>query len=233
MENNNSSSNTLWTVIVVIIIILVLGFIWWGIKDQKGQSAIPEYPVTQTFDQSVSDGVITAKYLSTDFGLATTLDQILLSPTVVSPCGGGFNYCLYLSTTTYNGSNFESAGVSITKRADLKTEKICTDTPPAGYDASVLPDARKPDTLYTSSVFKNVGDSGAGHVVDGTVYRLFYKQTSTCYEVAEKVAYTQYGNYPSGSIKEFTSANKDAVIARLENIVDNMSIKGATTGIFP
>src|SRR5581483_3797253 len=51
-------------------------------------------PSTPAFDQSISDGTFTIAFPSTDFGLATNQQQLLVN-SYIPPCNQGFNYCLY------------------------------------------------------------------------------------------------------------------------------------------
>jgi hypothetical protein len=187
------------------------------------------------FKQTVSDGSIIFG-VPDDFGVATTKDQVLVK-SYIPPCSEGFNYCLYYNGTAFSGTNFESAGVSITKRKDLDSEQACLSTLPEGYavgsgptPSNLVPKVLK-QTDYSSSVFSPIGDAGAGHYASGAVYRLF--ANGTCHEIETRIGQTQFANYPPGAIKQFTPADFQAMTARLGEIVDNIHLMNGEKAIFP
>jgi hypothetical protein len=187
-------------------------------------------PVTATSTlnagATTSDGIITFATPS-DFGLAVSGQQ-LPSGSYIPACDAGFNYCLYYKGTTYAGSNFESAGISIVRRPDLKTETSCLTTAPARLESTVKPVSSKTtDVAYASSVFANTGDGAAGHYSDGAVSRLFVRKTSSCYQFETRVGQTQFQNYPAGTVKEFTSSDLTLMKSKLTAILNRVTI---TTG---
>ncbi len=223
-------NSTLWTVVIAIIIIGVLAFIFWGAKDQNG--SLYDKTGVETYDQSISDGTVKIEYSSDDFGLATNATQILTDATV-PPCSGDFSYCLYYKGKAYNGTNFESAGIRISKRADLKTESVCLNTPPNGYDSSVVPNTLKPQAKVSSSLFKDLSDSGAGHLVVFSVYRLFNKAVGTsttavpCYEFQATIAKTSATENQS-----FTDDEANKLNARMTSMLKNVVINGDLGDVF-
>ncbi len=224
-------NSTLWTIVIVIIIIGVLAFIFWGAKDQ-GNSSYDETGV-EAFDQSISDGAVKISFSSEDFGLATNATQILTEASV-PPCSGDFIYCVYYKGKAYNGTNFESAGIRISKRADLATESVCLNTPPNGYDNSVVPNTLKPQAKVSTSLFKDLSDSGAGHLVVFSVYRLFNKAIGTsttavpCYEFQTTIAKESASNNQS-----FTDDEANKLNARMTNMLKNITLNGDLGDIFP
>lgn len=186
---------------------------------------------TTSFDKSISDGTITVGYPSAGWGLATNPTQILVTSYIPS-CSQDFNYCLYYTGSEYKGTNFESAGLRIQKRADLATERTCTNTPPEGFDASVQPTSTHSENEYASSVFANVGDAAAGHMASGALYRLYVRSNSSCYEFETRVGQTQYANYPEGSIEQFTTADQAALEAQMQAVLKNISLPSGATNLF-
>jgi len=181
-----------------------------------------ENPQKITFDQSVSDRAITFTYPSNEFGLAVNQDQILVR-SYIPPCDENFDYCLYYNGTAYQGTNFESAGVRIEERIDLTDENSCLNTEPAGYEA-VKPDSTKSGSGYSSSVFANISGAGAGHFAVGSLYRLYVKSNSSCYEFETRIGQTQFANYPPGAIKQFTQNDLRDVQLKLQKIIGQISL---------
>jgi hypothetical protein len=177
---------------------------------------------------SISDGTLTFNYSSTDFALATTQDQIL-THSYIPPCDPSFNYCLYYIAPTYQGTNFESAGVRIEKRADLTTQTTCLTTPPTGYTNFTPTSTTSGD--YSLSEFSPIGGAGAGHYAAGTLYRLSYN--GICYEFETRIGQAQYANYPSGSIQQFTTTKQSDLQAKIMNILDNMTLPSGEKIVFP
>jgi hypothetical protein len=179
---------------------------------------------TATSTSSTSDGIITFS-VPHDFALATTPEQIL-AKAYIPPCDQGFDYCLYYNGTAYTGSNFESAGLTIEKRLDLKTQTACLTTQPAGY--SNLHATTTQQTSYSMSVMGPIGDAGAGHYASGQEYRLY--TDGSCYQFETRIGETQYGNYPAGSITQFSDAERASLFATLQGILGAITLTrtGAT-----
>jgi hypothetical protein len=188
---------------------------------------------TPSMTESTSDGTITFSHLPT-FGLAVTPQQVLKSG-YIPPCADGFTYCLYYDGDAYQGTNFESAGLSITKRPDIADERVCLDTPPTGYGAGVTPISTNTADVYSTSTFSPIGDAGAGHYASGSMYRLWVRSSSQCYEFQTRIGETQFANYPAGSIKEFTDSDKQAVAQQLFEQLQTVTITvgGTPTIVFP
>jgi hypothetical protein len=213
--------------IIAIIIVALLGFWYWNgnVKvAQNSPSPSPTATATPSGD-TVSTPEITFSY-GGDIALATKPDQILVKSYIPS-CSEGFDYCLYYKGLTYENTNFESAGLRIDRRADLKTQSTCLNTMPEGY--SDLRPVISNQTGYSTSVFGGLGDAGAGHYSSGDLYRLWFG--TTCYEFETRIGETQFANYPAGSIVEFTDANRAAVQQKLKDLLANITI--TSTGVHP
>lgn len=180
-------------------------------------------PPAKIFDQSVSDGAIAFSYPSNQFSLAITKAQILVN-SYIPPCDDNFNYCIYYNGAAYKGTNFDGAGVRIQKRTDLTNESACLYTAPANFDASIKPDSTKPGGDFSSSIFSNVGSAGAGHYAVGSLYRLYVKNNSSCYEFETRIGQMQFANYPPGAIAEFTAADMKNLQSELLQIISQVSL---------
>ncbi len=186
-------------------------------------------------DRSESDKVvvtvsgITFAYPD-DFGLAVTKEQILAT-SYIPACEDGFDYCLYYNNTAFDRTNFDSAGLRIEKRVDITSENVCMTMPPNGYK-SLTPVVNK-KVSYATSVFSPVGDAGAGHYASGSVYRLFIA-TTTCLEFETRIGESQFANYETGTIQEFTKDKRLLVENKLKSILDGVAIsKTGEKVVFP
>ena len=177
--------------------------------------------------ENVSDGTITF-IVPPDFGLATSSQQIT-ARSYIPPCDPDFDYCIYYTGSAYKGTNFDSAGIRIDHRTDLTTTSACLNTPPTGF-TNFTPTSTTPGD-YSVSEFTPVGDAGAGHYSTGTLYRLEYN--GACYEFETRIGETQFANYPSGTIQQFTDTNQTALQAELENILNNITLPSGETIAFP
>ena len=229
-----NSKNTALGIIFILIGIIALTLGWAYYKERHGWT--PDKISTQanstTFDQSVSDNTITVPYPSDMFALALNTSQILTQSSV-PPCDPNFSYCLYYNGNQYAGTNFESAGIRIQKRNDITNEQMCLNSPPTGFDSSTTPDAKNSGTDQSASVFSNVDTGGAGHYATGSLYRLFVRSESSCYEFETRIAQTQFQNYATGTIAEFTSADQQALQTELGQIISQVSVRNSKTSLFP
>lgn len=175
---------------------------------------------------SVSDGTIAFSYDAAEFGLATTPEQILAS-SYIPPCEPGFAYCLYYDGMAYEGSNFDGAGLGITRRADLST--TCLTAAPDGY-AGLTPKTQM-GSGYATSLFDGLGDAGAGHYAKDQVYRL--QANNACYELRTRIAATQYANEEPGTVREFTAADEAILAAKLRGHLGRITLAGGQALVFP
>jgi len=190
--------------------------------------ALLAYEPRENLDQSqsISDGTITFFY-APEFGLAVTPEQILVR-SYIPPCDEDFDYCLYLISGEYQGTNFESAGLRIKERANLGSPEACLNTPPEGY--TVFEPEIHTGQEYATSVFAPVGGAGAGHYARGALYRLFYD--SRCYEFETRIGESQFANYPLGAIKEFTDQDRTEVMTHLLEVLNSISLPDGRKNLF-
>ena len=216
-------TRTLIGTVIVVIVLIGLAAVYYGWKPTAAPAQnTQETNATSTMTDTTSDGTITFAH-SPEFGLATNPQQVLVH-TYIPPCGQSFDYCLYYNGDAYQGTNFESAGLSISKRPDIANERLCLDTPPQGYNATVTPGASTSTSAYSASVFSPIGDAAAGHYANGSVYRLWVRSASKCYELETLIGETQYANYPAGSIKQFTADDEHALQDLLRKQLDSVMI---------
>jgi hypothetical protein len=203
--------------ITLLIVIFGVLFIWIFATSTETKQGI------QSSMSSTSDGTITFTYSPTKFGLATNPAQIL-PKSYIPACDENFNYCLYYVGNEYIGTNFESAGVRISKRADLPDEQSCLTTPPAGYEYGAISSSTKSADTYSTTVFGGLSDAATGHYSLGSEYRLFVKSNSSCYEFETRIGQSRFENYPAGTIKEFTGADLTKVQADLMDIIHHITL---------
>lgn len=149
-----------------------------------------------------------------DFGLAVHRDQLLVK-TVIPPCDDTFDYCLYYYGDDFAGTNFQSAGVRIERRAALHSVKACLFTPPRGY-VDFEPTVRRKDAVAVS-VFAPLQQAGMGHFSEGMLFRLAFEDT--CYEVETRIGMSQAAHYAEGTVREFTEEERAVLTARLDEVV--------------
>ncbi len=232
---------------IIAVMILTAGFLWF--VNSGGQSGMitPADSASSTSSntvptlvlgtptgtapagsRSVSDGTITLIYPTADFGLATSSQQIT-TRSYIPPCDADFTYCLYYTGTTYQGTNFDSAGIRVEKRTDLTTQTACLTTPPTGFTNFTPTSTIMGD--YAVSEFTPVGDAGAGHYSTGTLYRLEYN--GACYEFETRIGQSQFANYPSGTIQQFTDADEASLQDEIQSILNGITLLSGEVITFP
>jgi hypothetical protein len=227
--------------VFLIIIIALLGiWLWYPNSGSQiftnspsstttGTGATTTPTSTLTLDQNITAGPLTFAFPSADFGLATNTTQIL-AKSYIPPCDSNFNYCLYYIGNAYQGTNFESAGLRVQKVTALKTQAQCLNTQPSGMTGFVPVIATSSD--YAVSVFAPLGDAAAGHFSSGALYRLSY--SGSCYEFQTRIGESDFGNYPSGSIQQFTTNEQTAIQMELQQILSTLTVASSGENIvFP
>ncbi len=211
--------------IIIMVIVLIL-IALAGQYIQKTQTPIVEENLIATTTESTapitySNGIITF-VVPEDFGLALNKEQILENA-YIPPCDDTFDYCLYYNGIAHIGTNFESAGIRIKNRTDLKTVATCLNTSPENY-TGLKSTVVASTTAYTISSFPGIGDAGAGHYASGELFRLAYD--GTCHEFETRVGASQFANFAEGSMKEFTAADSKKVMGELKDIISTMTLRG-------
>jgi hypothetical protein len=178
--------------------------------------------------RNISDGVITLPYEPGAFSVAAAPEPITVQ-SYIPACNPGFAYCFYDAGAAHAGTNFLSAGLGVTKRPDLADKKACLGTQPDGY-TGLVPVIRE-EAAYATGAFPPVSDAAAGHYASDEVYRL--SSAKGCYEFRARVAWSQFANYPAGTVTEFTAADRTALAARLRNLLFGATFADGTPVIFP
>jgi hypothetical protein len=159
------------------------------------------------------------------FGFNTDISKVK-SLTYIPVCDQTMVACAFLEKSQYSNTNFDGAGVSINIDKTLNTEAKC-------YNFSVSTNAAQQaaaDATINGAVFKSAtgGDAGAGHFEKLQVYRNF--RNGMCYEIAQHVGSTNIGNYPEGSITEFS---QDEVWQRLQMVVNSFAFTEQASAAVP
>lgn len=233
-------------VFIAVIAVLAAGFLWLVNAGNQGGAITPTGSSSSTSntvptlvlgtstgtapagDQSISDGTITIVYPTADFELATSQAQITVR-SYIPPCDPDFIYCLYYTGNAYQGTNFDSAGIRIDKRNDLVTQTACLTVPPTGF-ANFTPTSTTIGD-YSVSEFTPIGGAAAGHFSTGTLYRLEYN--GACYEFETRIGQSEFVNYPSGTIQQFTDADQVSLQLEIQNILNSTTLPSGETVAFP
>jgi len=174
----------------------------------------------------LADGEVLVSYPA-GFGLAVTQEQLHVS-SQIPPCDLGFDYCIYLDSGEFEGTNFSSAGLRIGPRDDLTNEADCMLTQPSGYADLVPVVAGASD--FATTMFRGLDQGAAGHFSQGSLGRLYYD--SVCYEFATRVAQAQFGNFARGAVEEFEAADLEATDARLMGVLDSVTLPDGRSGLW-
>lgn len=216
------------SILVSIICFIVIAVIAVGLSNEKTSVPNASSSTAPLFTQTVSDGVIIFG-IPADFGVAVTKEQALVR-SYIPPCDENFDYCVYYSSSTYAGTNFESAGIRVSKRPDLGTEQVCLSAFPDGYSQVPAPNILKKPS-YATSAFAPVGDAATGHYASGTLYRLF--AGGACYEFETRIGQSRFENYPAGAIREFTAEDRQELDSKLSQIIENVKLASGEKVEFP
>lgn len=173
----------------------------------------PQNGAIEEQNETHSDGTITFS-TPEDFGLAVTEEQILVDA-AVPPCSTPFAYCVYYLGAAYEGTNFESAGVTIRKEESLDTETACLTTPPAGY-SELAPAATSTGSGYAMSLFAPLQDAATGQYTSAEEYSLF--TDSVCYTFTARIGESQIENMPEAT-EEFTDAERERMFETLRTFI--------------
>lgn len=181
---------------------------------------------------SLAGGAVTLQYPN-QFSLAKAGEDVRASSTI-PPCDEGFEYCLYLPQGAYVGTNFRAAGMAVRPRDDLSAPMSCLLAQPPGYESlqpGLVVDQGEPTNASTAR-FGNLMDGAAGTYATGEVRRLW--AAGACYDFTVRVVESQFGNYTPGTIKEFTSEDREAVLDEFFGVLGGLRVRlenAATHGV--
>ena len=215
----------------IVFLVAVVGVVY--VISRPSPALLIPQPQTATsteavFDKTIFAGVVTVSYQSAEWGVAARPDQVLVT-SYVPPCDEGFQYCLYYIGSKYKGTNFESAGIRIQERKDLRSDASCLTAQPPGY-TGLTPQVASTST-YSVSAFVPLGDAGAGHYAQGALYRLAF--SGRCYEFETRIGELQFQNYPAGTIQEFTSADRTELLDTFDLILSKITLASGEHVVFP
>ncbi len=160
---------------------------------------------------SPSKYAFTIQYPS-DFGFSTTYSQVQ-GLSYIPVCDTDMAACAYLPRVTYPGTNFDGAGVSVNIDPSLNTQAKCYSF---NDPYSEVHGTSTPVTINGTIFYSAMGGGGAaGHFDKVQAYRNFHN--NQCYEIAQHVAETDIGNYPSGVVTQF---DENAVWQKLQGVVN-------------
>lgn len=216
-----------------LILLLPVLFLAFGIYEKNKHVDVP-MPSTHVIKQplqTISTKDISLTFDSDAFGLATTREQVLVK-SYIPPCDDDFDYCIYYVGTEFSNTNFESAGIRLTKRNDISNETDCLTSPPRGYTSHVEPAKKQSKDTYATSYFNNLGDAGAGHYARGELFRVFVKENQHCYEFETRIGQTQFQNYPAGSINEFTEKDFQMIQNELLDVLKSTTLRSGERVVF-
>ena len=107
----------------------------------------------------------------------------------------------------YDGTNLESAGLSVNMLRELRTEKDCYDF--GEKSAPVMIEKISGINFH----YANTGEAGMNQSEGGPAYRAFYQ--NVCFEVAGGIAEVNPGVFDPGTIKVFDSTEMDALLLKM------------------
>lgn len=220
------------TKITIIVIVFIIGALFFASFLRKNlPRKYPKYVVdhqlaeTTTIappqfeqKQTISDGNVIFG-VPFDFAIATSSKQISVRSYIPS-CDTKMDYCIYYSGKGYASSTFESAGIRMLKRSDLKDEVNCMNKKTENYNN--LSSSTVKTKEYSTSVFYPIDDAGMGHFSSGEIYRLFVN--NICYEFETRIGQSRYENYKKGSIVQFTSMDLGTMKDKLHQILFDMRL---------
>jgi hypothetical protein len=115
--------------------------------------------------------------------------------------------CFEYSGHDYDGTNLESAGLSVNVLRELRTEKDCYDFGDGSGTVTIE------NIGGINFHYANTGGAGMNQSQGGPAYRAFYQDV--CFEVAAGIAEVNSGVFDPGAIKIFDSTKMDALLLRM------------------
>lgn len=221
------NKNTLITLILVLLLVVTVGIL--VSKNNSNPQDSTENNDGNSSEQVEADStqIITdpelgysISYPETFTALSEAEQDILPSLGYVPPCDENHSNCLYYIGTEFEGTNFDSAGIS-TKNLIDTGEENCT----SFNEAYTLPDSEISTEEIDSNLFyvARSGNAGAGHMAEETLYRTYH--SNTCVEITTRIGYSQFGNYPEGSVEEFTAEDKNELMNSMKEVVHTLKFQ--------
>lgn len=215
-------------IIFLLISLLLIVVIYFVNKNQLGFNIQPESPQNNNGQTgSTSEETITDIALNyslsypTDFTKLGTDERAELNTLgYIPPCTEDYNTCLYYSGERYTETNFDSAGLSA-HIIEATNRESCE----AFTGSYLLPNTDISTENLNGNTFSvaRSGDAGAGHIAEETLYRTYHNDI--CLEIVTRIGYTQFANYPEGTIKEFTENNREDLMNDMKNIIRTLSLQ--------
>lgn len=200
--------------------VIILGLISFHVSRLAAAATpSPSTEVAQAEEntQTLPGGAVSFRHAK-NFGLAVKPEQVL-AHSFIPVCQEGFDYCLYYNGSDYQNTNFDSAGISVTVRSDLSSKVRCMNDQPLGF-TNLSPEIED-NAGYSTSGFI-VGNAATGHYSTGQVHRLWHGEG--CYEFETRVNESRFANYPTGTIDEFTQADKHDMQSMLTGIMESILV---------
>lgn len=185
-----------------------------------------------SMSQALSAQSLPGKYVSPDrsFELTVPAGYIVLTGSVkttlsyIPLCRDKSIVCITFPSDRYKGTTFNGASAEVTVLV-ARTRQACLH--PGDYEISTSPDAefrvdlKNPSRLIDGTRFlrSSSEDAAMSHYVLTDRYRGF--DNGKCYELETRVAFSNFGVYSPGSIKEFARADQSRVRAELSDIVNS------------
>jgi len=127
-----------------------------------------------------------------------------------SVCNDNAIVCLAYPHAEYGGYNFLAAAFSASILKDANTKGKCLAITRLG--------PRKTDTINGIAFQTSKSVEGwAGGSIEEYTYWSFHR--NQCYELSIRIAYSQFSNYESGSIKRLTAKDRQTMFGRLKRMI--------------
>lgn len=192
-----------------VVIALLLGSLFFANSSPANDSTSESIP-----EQHIVSGGVLLFERPADFGLAVHSHQ-LPRKTVIPACDESFDYCLYYLGEDFTNTNFQSAGIRIEQRKDLKDQRSCLVTPPRGY-LDFQPTIRHDDG-FAISLFEPIQNAATGSYSLGKVFRLALG--SNCFEFETRIGASQFAFHEEGTIQEFGMDEWNTLESRLNEVL--------------
>ena len=113
--------------------------------------------------------------------------------------------CLAYPADEYRGYNFEAAAFSVIALPGVTTELKCLTNVDRNTCRPPRSEAHNSVTFGTAECY----EGGLGHHLNRQIYRTFH--AGACYQLSVNIAESAFANFPAGTIKEFSRADRQNV----------------------